>query len=496
MHDITFESESYDIDFDPIFFLRAHLKWDVNPHKWQIRELYNIYYHLKKNHDKSDVLLRLAYAGAFNIGKSTFTCWALLYVMEYARLILPNIQFSCSVFSGTMEQLKSVTFKEFHRWIEKGRAKEYFNISANTVTSAKQPNKYKIWGKAWSNVGDSKQGQHAKEGLNIVFWDEGTTMPDEAETKINSYFGDDLGIFVVLGNPLTTKTIFHTFFTNLHTNFWKFCHITKFEALKEGQETDRFIEETKTKYGENSNQYKEWVLGQFPTEEPTSFFKGSIIYRAKTRNNRILPHNRLYMGVDVCKGDSTDFHAVVIRNARYIIKIVREKIEYGAFTDLLIQLIMNWKPVFVGIDDNSWGYGIFTKLKQVFGNGAYQGIRIIPCSGNGEDFNSLQYFNARSERYGRIAEWLELEGCLDMEIENMDILIKELEGIEIEDTEDRRIKVKSKKVMQVKKSADLVDAFGYSLADKVMHQQDICEIQYPVFDPSIHTRRERLGSYF
>ena len=62
-----------------------------------------------------------------------------------------------------------------------------------------------------------------------------------------------------------------------------------------------YIEEMKTKYGEESDIYRVRVLGEFPSASSLQFIPSDLVEEAQEREGQCFLHDPMILGVDVAR---------------------------------------------------------------------------------------------------------------------------------------------------------------------------------------------------
>jgi hypothetical protein len=139
---------------------------------------------------------------------------------------------------------------------------------------------------------ESFQGQHSE---NILFiWDEAAGIDERLYNAARGSMGAANAMTVLAGNPTRLNNYFHKAFTT-NASIW-----TRFRISSIGLKTmvPDFINEIIQTFGENSNEYRVRVLGEFPDTEDASFISAAAVRNAMEREISVPPMSAVVYGVD------------------------------------------------------------------------------------------------------------------------------------------------------------------------------------------------------
>ena len=138
----------------------------------------------------------------------------------------------------------------------------------------------------------SFQGMHSKNVLMI--WDEAAGIDQRLYNAARGSMGSSNAITILAGNPTNLNNYFHDAFTK-NAGIW-----TRFRISSKGLKTvdTDFVTEIVHTFGEDSNEYRIRVLGEFPDTEDESFISASAVRNAMERQIDIPPMSAVVYGVD------------------------------------------------------------------------------------------------------------------------------------------------------------------------------------------------------
>jgi hypothetical protein len=163
------------------------------------------------------------------------------------------------------------------------------------------------------------------------------------------------------------------------------------------------------------------------------------------------------LGVDVAKGGgSGDRHSTCRRQGRkawspkpYV------EIDTMELVAVIIDEFFSWKADIVCVDGTGVGTGVVHRLREL-------NIPVVDVMVGSQSTDPVQYFNMRTELWGRARQWL--RGDVDLEPD--ELLRKELIGPEYDHTGKMQLRLEPKKYTKqtLGFSPDLADSFIMTFA--------------------------------
>ena len=378
-------------------------------------------------------------------GKSTSLSWAMLWFVLFR---FPN---KVVVTAPTTAQLYDALFAELKRWINElpealkvllevktdrveliAAASEAF-ISART-SRAEQP--------------EALAGVHSDNVMLVV--DEASGVPEQVFEAASGSMSGHSAITILAGNPTRSSGTFFESHTRL-ANHWLTLHWSCIDSPRVSEE---FIEEMKTRYGEDSNAYRIRVLGEFPLGDDDTIIPLHLAEAAVGRDIGLSPNARPTWSLDVARFGSdrtvlgkrvgnvvTEVEAW--KGADLMETVGRVKAQYDA-------LMPNQRPTEILVDSIGLGSGVVDRMREL--NMPVRGINVSEAPAFGST-----YANLRTELIFRTRGWLEQRGArLPQDRE----LIAELTSIRYSFSSTGKMKAESKDDMRRRglKSPDKADA--------------------------------------
>jgi len=347
--------------------------------------------------------LRKAVSSGRGIGKSALVSWLILWMLT------TRIGSTVIVSANSEAQLRSVTWGELTKWAAMIINNHWWEISATKLTPAKWVSELverdlkkgtRYWaaeGKLWSEENpDSYAGVHNHDGMMLIF-DEASGIPDAIWSVGAGFFTENIldRYWFAFSNPRRNQGYFFECF-NAKRAFWD---TTQVDA-RTVEDTDKQVyEQIIAEYGEDSAQAKVEVYGEFPSEGDDQFISPRLVDEAMAREQYKDMTAPLVMGIDPARGGA-DSTVIVLRRGRDLVAIKRF---HGEDTMMIvgriIDLMEEFKPTMVVMDEGGLGYGILDRLNE-------QRYKVKGVNFGWKAKNSIMWGNKRAEMWGTMKDWL------------------------------------------------------------------------------------------
>ena len=403
---------------NPVLFVKEVLK--ANPDTWQETFLMHI---AKGNR-------RISVRSGHGVGKSTAASWAIIW---YLLLRYPV---KVVVTAPTSSQLYDALFAELKRWVKelpetlremlevkqdrievKEAATEAF-VSART-SRAEQP--------------EALQGVHSENVMLVA--DEASGIPEQVfEAAAGSMSGHN-AVTLLLGNPVRSSGFFYDTQNRL-ANDWV---TMKVSCVDSPRVSDAYVEEMKSRYGEESNAYRIRVLGEFPRADDDTIIPMELLELAKHRDVETSQHAKLIWGLDVARFGG-DRSALSKRQGNALIEPTKtwKNLDLMQLTGAVVAeweaLPPSQRPHEIMVDSIGLGAGVVDRLREL-GLPA-RGINVSESPAMG-----TTYRNLRAELWYKAKAWFEARDC---RIPNDDALVAELATVRYFFTSSGKIQVEGK----------------------------------------------------
>jgi hypothetical protein len=321
---------------------------------------------------------------------------------------------------------------------------------------------------------ESMQGVHSRFVLLLA--DEASGVPEEVFNAASGSMSGENATTILTGNPTRSNGFFFDTHHKLRDH-WKTYRVyakaanPEGEELKEGQHrvyaskrvSASFTEEVKIRSGEDSNEYRIRVLGEFPTTDDNTIIPRDLAESAQYRDVVLDPTTPVIWGLDVARFGS-DRTVLVKRQGNIVLDI-----QWWKNLDLMQTCsavkaqfdVSEFKPEMICVDSIGLGAGVEDRLRQL--GLPVMGVNVseTPVLGN--------YRNLRAELWFRLKDWLIKRSC---KLPKNEELISELCSVRYQFTPNGKYQVESKEEMKKRslRSPDLADALVLTFAgqDAVM----------------------------
>ncbi len=243
---------------------------------------------------------------------------------------------------------------------------------------------------------ESLAGVHAEKVLILV--DEASSLEQEIyDTLVGNL--TTAGSMILTSNPVRSSGAFYDLFTNERVGEkWKLLTFTAFDSP---MVSEKWIDMIEASYGKDSDFYKMRVLGEFAIASDAQFIPADIVDNS-IANNLALSEYHYHLkslGVD-CARFGDDKTVLVYRQGRKVIDIISySNLDTMEIAQKVAEFNLINKPDVIFIDGIGIGAGVVDRCKQL-----NLPIRDVIVSQKSTD--PLQYFNLRSQLWGKMKEWL------------------------------------------------------------------------------------------
>jgi len=374
------------------------------PRKWQREVLSDIAAHIKANQGKLDFdTLRHAVSSGRGIGKSALVSWITIWMLS------TRIGSTTIISANSESQLRSVTWAEITKWLAMSLNSHWFEVSATRLMPAKWLTELverdlkkgtRYWGvegRLWSAENpDAYAGVHNFDGVLVIF-DEASGIDDSIWAVTSGFFTENTPnrFWMAFSNPRRNTGYFYECF-NSKREFWT----TKVVDARTVEGTDKQVyQQIIDEYGPESSQAHVEVYGQFPSEGDDQFISANLVDDAMKRPQYKDASAPIVIGVDPARFGA-DATVIAIRQGRDIVSIRRHRgDDTMTVVGHVIDVIEEYKPTLVVIDEGGLGAGIVDRLKE-------QRYKVKGINFGNKAKNPIMYGNKRAEMWGAMKDWL------------------------------------------------------------------------------------------
>jgi hypothetical protein len=424
---------------DPVLFVKEVL--GVDPDEWQ-KDFLNAVASGER---------KISIRSGHGVGKSTTASWAMLW------FLLTRYPVKVVVTAPTSAQLYDALFAELKRWVKelpqpiqdlldvkqerielKSSATEAF-ISART-SRAEQP--------------EALQGVHSDNVMLVA--DEASGVPEAVfEAAAGSMSGHN-ALTILLGNPVRSSGFFFDTHNRLKDEWWT----KRVSCIDSKRVSKEYVDDMKSRYGEESNAFRIRVLGEFPKSDDDTIIPMDLLESAKHRDTRAYEDAPIVWGLDVARFGS-DSSVLCKRQSNVVHTLERwRNLDLMQLTGAVVAQYEacdhKSKPAEILVDSIGLGAGVVDRLIEL--KLPARGINVSESPAMGGT-----YLNLRAELWHKAKAWLEKRDC---KIPNNEDLIGELATVRYTFTSNGKIKIESKDDIRRRglKSPDMADAFVLTFA--------------------------------
>lgn len=424
---------------DPVLFVKEVL--GVEPDEWQKDFLTAVASGERK----------ISIRSGHGVGKSTTASWAMLW------FLLTRYPVKVVVTAPTSAQLYDALFAELKRWVKelpqpiqdlldvkqerielKASATEAF-ISART-SRAEQP--------------EALQGVHSDNVMLVA--DEASGVPEAVfEAAAGSMSGHN-ALTILLGNPVRSSGFFFDTHNRLKDEWWT----KRVSCIDSARVSKEYVDDMKSRYGEESNAFRIRVLGEFPKSDDDTIIPMDLLESAKHRDTRAYEDAPIIWGLDVARFGS-DSSVLCKRQSNVVHTLERwRNLDLMQLTGAVVAQYEACdhknRPAEILVDSIGLGAGVVDRLREL--KLPARGINVSESPAMG-----ATYLNLRAELWHKAKAWLEKRDC---KIPNNEDLIGELATVRYTFTSNGKIKIESKDDIRRRglKSPDMADAFVLTFA--------------------------------
>ena len=380
------------------------------PRKWQCEELDKISSHIAENKNrinqkKDPLVYKSATVSGRGPGKSAFVAWLNLWFLS-TRLGGTGI-----TTANTEGQLKSRTWAELGKWHTLSINAHWFEKTALSLKPAEwfenalkrqlkvDTGYYYAQAQLWDEENpDAFAGAHNMAGMLLIY-DEASGIPSPIWKVSEGFFTEPVlhrYWFVFSNGRRNTGPFFECFHKD--RDLWNRRQIDS--RTVEG--TDKAVlNEIIHKYGEDSDEARIEVKGEFPRQGDKQFISREIVAQAQARFSDLQPdtYAPLMMGVDPARygDDSTVIYWRQGRLAGVLPTRVMKGADNMEVANECAHLINTHNPDAVCIDAGN-GTGIIDRLREM----GYKVHEVWFGGGSPE----AEYANLRTYMWAQLRDWL------------------------------------------------------------------------------------------
>ncbi len=422
---------------DPLGFVKAVFPWgedflpdglpnplkDKDIEEWQADILTDLGEHIKDNMIRRAIgidmeVYRLCVASGHGVGKSALVSWIIWFLMS------TRVDTRMAVTASTQFQLEDKTWPELSKWRSLAINKHWFDWTATALSFSQYPeDKRKNYRATAATVSETNteafQGLHNEGKTVAVIFDEASGVYPKIWEVAEGALTDGEAFFFGFGNPTQPDGEFADCFDK-HSHLYTLRHV---DSRSVSFTNKNALQDIITKYGEDSDEARVRVYGQFPNTNFESFIPGEAVTMAMERDEYFDDGAPLIMGVDGSRSVTGDKFRITYRQGRDARS--RPSLEFpGMRTIQSVQTVAKeadrHKPDAIVIE----GTGPTTGLIDLLKDRGYPVFEVFPGA---PSQRKEEFQNQRAEWWWLMREWIWEQGVLPRDDER---LKKELTGVQ------------------------------------------------------------------
>lgn len=424
---------------DPSLFVRNII--GAEPQEWQQRAL-----NLIRDND------RVSIVSGHGTGKTTYLAWLCLWWLTTRHPV------KIAMTANTANQLSDVLMGEIANWTRRMHPafRDQLEFRADKISLKGSPDSAVYARVSRKEQPESLQGFHSPNMLFII--DEASGVPDIIFEVGQGSLSTPGAKIVMTGNPTRTSGFFWASH-NTQAHRWATMRVSCMDADTVRPE---FIEEMREMYGEDSNQFRIRVLGEFGTADDDTIIPAHLVDAAIARDVEPIAGIQPVWGLDVARFGA-DRTALAKRRGNTLIEPIKswQDKDLMQICGIVLQeydaCSYDDRPSEILVDVIGLGAGVVDRLREM-DFCEVRGINVSKSAALNE-----KYVRQRDELWFRLREWLEARDC---SMPADDLLKSELVSPRFSFQSNGKLKVESKDQMKRRgmRSPDLADALVLTFA--------------------------------
>lgn len=334
---------------DPVRFVKE--VWCATPSEWQ-SELLESVCKIKRR--------RVSVRSGHGVGKTTALSWAMIHtqIFHVECKVICTAPAAGTLFDGLMAEVK--------KWLNElpPFLQELFDYTTEHVRLKSAPTANFISARTSStDKPEALAGIHSARVLLVV--DEASGVPEAVFKASAGSMSTTNATTVLIGNPTRNSGYF---FETHHAlkDLWFTMHVS---CIGNPNVDPDFIEGIKRQYGEDSNEYRIRVLGEFPVDDGSSFIARDTVTAAMEREFSVPDEMNEVWGLDVARTGG-DRVALARRKGPVFPEVLAWKgkdlmATVGVVVALWNETPIDQRPVEILVDAIGMGAGVADRLLEL-----------------------------------------------------------------------------------------------------------------------------------
>lgn len=409
---------------------------------------------------------RISVRSGNGVGKTTLLDWLMWH---HALCRFPQ---KTAVTAPTEKQLFDALWAEFKSWGNRlpDLLRNRVDIRADRAELLVSPSESFISIKtARVEQPEALQGVYSA-GRVLLLGDEASGIPDAVFQAAQGSMAGGNVTMILTGNPLRDQGFFFDIHQHLTDSWWTKCVPVSEENEARPGAAAGFRKQIADTWGENSNEYRTRVLGEFPISDDMAIIPRDLIEAGLTRDITLPQDAPIVWGVDVAR-QGADRSALAKRQQQVLLEPLRtwHKLDTMAVAGWIKlewdQTPGNLRPVAICVDAIGFGAGVADRLNQLGLPARAINVSESPA------FDDGTFADLRTELWFKMRGWFARRDCklpaVYQAMRNEDNLVDELSGVHYTYRKpSMKLAVESKDVTKkrLRRSPDLADALMMTFA--------------------------------
>ncbi len=297
---------------------------------------------------------------------------------------------------------------------------------------------------------EAMAGVHS-ENVLLIF-DEASGIPEAVFIAASGSMSGHDAITVLIGNPTRSTGTFHSSHHEARHN-WTTMHVS---CVGNRLVTQDFIDDMRDRWGENSNEFRVRVLGEFPLVGDNTLIPPELVDAAMSRDVVLSKFEPIIYGVDVARfGD--DRSVICKRQGNIVLEMKAQRgLDLMGVTGWVMAEAQGDQPAEICVDSIGLGGGVADRLRE-------QKLNVRDVNVAEASALNPSAFKLRDELWLAVRDWLNQRHC---KLPKSDELRAELCApiYGYHSTGKYKIEAKEETKKRIRRSPDLADALCLTFA--------------------------------
>lgn len=392
---------------------------------------------------------RVSIRAGHGVGKSTSCSWAAIW---HILIRFPQKTVATAPTAG---QLFDAFFSELKSWIAKlpDVLKSLLEVQSDRILLRAAPERSFISARTSSaDKPEALAGIHSENVLIIC--DEASAIPEPVFESAKGSMSGHTAMTVLIGNPTRNAGLFF----QTHHELKHRWHTLHWSCLNSPMVNQDFVQEIIDTYGEESNQYRVRVLGEFAKRDDDVLISADLVDDAMDRDITLDPDAPLMYGLDVARfGDDRSVLCKRVGNVVTGFKVWRN-LDLMSLTGAVVNELRedgidpegNARPHEIMVDSIGLGSGVADRLREL-------GFNCRDVNVSESAALNPRAAKMRDDLWLSLRDWLRARACkLPKDTELRAELVSPTYGF----ASNGKLKVEGKNELKkrIRRSPDLADA--------------------------------------